>query len=172
MTVREKVEELTETPGTSCAGCHTTFINGFGHALNHFSSAGQYWEQERMFSDVRHPQKGSFLFETLPADQWLPIDASATFFFDGAQVSVDGAHQATDLLVESGKLEQCWSREYFRFAMGRVEHASDLDTIDDFAQSLRDGATLGQTFKSVAHLPQFKTLSKIPIGQAEEEETP
>ena len=30
MTVREKVEELTEQPGSSCAQCHTTLINGFG----------------------------------------------------------------------------------------------------------------------------------------------
>ena len=125
-----------------------------------------------MFSDVRHPQQGDFLFETLTPEHWRDIDASATFFFDGAQVTVDGAHEAADLLVDSGKLERCWSREYFRFAMGRVEHESDLATIEDFAQSLRDGATLAQTFKSVAHLPQFKTLTKIPIGQSEEEETP
>ena len=50
MTVREKVEEITEKPNESCADCHATFNNGFGHALGKFSSEGRYWEKEHMFS--------------------------------------------------------------------------------------------------------------------------
>ena len=125
-----------------------------------------------MFSDVRHPQTGAFLFETHTPEHWKPIDASATFFFDGDQVTVDGAHEAADLLVASGKLESCWSREYFRFAMGRVERDEDLEAIEGFADLLRGGASLAEAYVSVVHLPQFKTLKKVPLGPAEQEETP
>ena len=37
---------------------------------------------------------------------------------------------------------------------------ADADNIENLAQSLRDGATLADGFKAIAHLPQFKTLKK------------
>jgi len=168
MTVREKVEELTETPGTSCAGCHSTFINGFGHALSHFSSVGKYWETEHMFASTASasgPAKnpaGEWNYYVYTPDQWKPIDASGTTFFNGQWVTVDGAHELADTLVDSGRMEWCWSREYFRFAMGRIEWDADAETIETLAQTLRDGATLGDAFKAIAYLPQFKTLYKPP----------
>jgi hypothetical protein len=78
---------------------------------------------------------------------------------------VDGAHGLADFLVDTGQLEWCWSREYFRFAMGRIEWDVDADSIEGLAQTLRDGATLGDGFKAIAHLPQFKTLYKPPKAQ-------
>ena len=86
-------------------------------------------------------------------------------------VTVDGAHELADALVDSGQMEWCWSREYFRFAMGRIEWAADADTIENLAQSLRDGATLADGFKAIAYLPQFKTLNK-PKKPAPQGDTP
>jgi chitodextrinase len=158
MTVRDKVEELTETPGTTCVGCHSTFINGFGLGLNHFSSMGQYWDKEHMFTTERHNFTGNFQYNTHTPDQWAPIDATGTTIFNGEMVSFEGAHEVADILADSGKLESCWSREYFRFAMGRVERDSDADSIEDLAQMLRDGVTLADGFKNFVFLPQFKNL--------------
>ncbi|MGB0592062.1 MAG: fibronectin type III domain-containing protein [Myxococcota bacterium] len=163
MTVREKVEELTETPGTSCAGCHSTFINGFGHALSHFSSVGKYWEKEHMFTSDKDAD-GNWLYDVHGPDQWAPIDASGTAILNGEMVAIDGAHELADVLVDSGQMEWCWSREYFRFAMGRIEWDADEASIEALAQTLRDGATLGDAFKAIAHLPQFKALYKPPVA--------
>jgi chitodextrinase len=165
MTVREVVEELTETPGTSCAGCHSTFINGFGHALGHFSSRGQYWDKERLFKTQKKADGSFNYYNLLPEEEWAPIDTEGTAILNGQSVTVDGAHDLADTLVDSGQLEWCWSREYFRFAMGRIEWDVDEDTIENFAQTLRDGATLGDAFKAIAYLPQFKTLYKPPKAQ-------
>ena len=168
MTVRQKVEELTEEPGTSCAGCHSTYINGFGHALGHFSSVGKYWEIEPMFHEgkygaVHGPDlAGKFRYHLSTEDEWAPIDASGSGFINGQLVTVNGAHELADALVDSGRMEWCWSREYFRFAMGRIEWDTDANSIEDLAQSLRDGATLGDAYKAIVHLPQFKTLYKPP----------
>jgi hypothetical protein len=159
MTVREKVEAITETPGTTCVGCHSTFINGFGHALGHFSSQGQYWETEHMFTSQKNGV-GDFWYFLAPPDQWAPIDASGTTVFNGQMVSINGAQELSDVLVNSGQMEWCWSREYFRFAMGRIEWEGDAEDIEALAQSLRDGSTLGDAFKAVAYLPQFKELYK------------
>ena len=155
MTVRERVESITEQPGTSCADCHSTLINGFGHALGHFSSKGNYWETERMFSDQTNAE-GDYWYFLLPEEEWSPIDAIGTTYFQGAQVTVDGAHELADLLATSGELETCWSRQYFQFAMGRSETASDVESLDQLASSMREGATMLDAYKAIAYLPQFK----------------
>ena len=155
MTVRQKVETLTENPEESCAQCHSTLINGFGHALSHFSSVGKYWETEHMFSDRRNGG-GDLWWFVEPPENWREIDASGETILNGRVVRFDGAHQAADALVDSGRMEWCWSREYFRFAMGRLEWDSDDDAIEALSASLRDGATLGDAFRRIALLPQFR----------------
>ena|GEM_PF-1597152 len=154
MTVREKVEALTENAEDSCAQCHSTLINGFGHALGHFSSVGKYWETEHMFSDRRNAE-GEFWWFVLPPEEWREIDTAGETVLQGRVVQFDGAQEAADVLVESGRMEWCWSREYFRFAMGRLEWASDDAAIEALSQTLRDGATLGSAFRGIALLPQF-----------------
>ena len=59
-------------------------------------------------------------------------------------------------------MEWCWSRQYFRFTMGRHEWDSDAESIETMAQTMRDGATLADAYKGIAYLPQFKTLIKPP----------
>ena len=75
---------------------------------------------------------------------------------------MNGAHELTDFLVDTGQLEWCWSREYFRFAMGRADWDGDTAAIEGLAESLRNGSTLADGFKAIAYLPQFKTLFKPP----------
>ena len=175
MTVREKVEELTEQAGTSCAGCHSTFINGFGHALNHFSSVGQYWENEHMFTNQRNGN-GDFWWFVHTPDQWREIDSTGTTLYEDQWVTLNDAHGLRDFLLETGRLEWCWSREYFRYTMGRVEWEEDAQTIEEMAQTLRDQAQLSDVFKSIAYTSAFKSLYKAPSAdpsnEGNEEETP
>ncbi|MEC8022577.1 MAG: DUF1592 domain-containing protein, partial [Myxococcota bacterium] len=100
MTVREKVEELTEQPNTSCVQCHSTLINGFGHALGHFSSLGKYWETEHMFTTQRNADDEFWYFGATP-DQWQPIDTASSTIMNGRVVQFDGAQAVADILVDS-----------------------------------------------------------------------
>ncbi len=168
MTVREKVEALTEQPGTSCAGCHSTFINGFGHALNHFSSTGQYWEEEHMFTNQRNGN-GDFWWFTHEPDQWRAIDASGSTLYNDQWVQLNGAHELSDFLVETGRLEWCWSREYFRYTMGRLEWDEEAESIEAMADILRQGASLAQAFKAIVYTSSFHQLYKPPQAQASPE---
>ncbi len=161
MTVREQVEAVTEVVGSTCAGCHSTMINGFGHALNHFSSKGQYWDTERTFTDQTNSD-GEYWYIIAPQDQWPPIDATGTTHFDGDMVTINGAHELVDLLATSGKMEACWSREYFRFAMGRAEWTGDQESIDNLTTLLQGGGTLADAYKAMAHQAQFRSLYKPP----------
>lgn|GEM_PF-1637942 len=161
-TVRETVEAITEVEGTSCADCHSTLINGFGHALNHFTSKGVYWEQERM---LREYAPDAYVLRD--ESEWRDINAVGTTYFNGAQVTVDGAHELADVLANSGVMERCWSRQYFRFAMGRIEWASDEATIDDLADTLRAGGTLADAYGALAHTAPFRTLDKAAPAPAE-----
>ena len=167
MTVREKVEAITEQPGTSCAGCHTTFINGFGHALGHFSSKGQYWEKEHMFATEKGGRfgDGEYPFDLADESLWTTVDATGTTVLNGETITFDGAHELADRLVDSGRLEWCWAREYFRYTMGRAEADDDLQTIDALAQTMREGATLAEAYKAIAHVPAFKTLLEATASE-------
>ena len=80
---------------------------------------------------------------------------------NGRIVQFDGAHEAADILVESGRMEWCWSREYFRFALGRTEWADDDESIEEMSRSMRDGATLGDAFRDIAFLPQFRAPFRL-----------
>ena len=168
MTVREKVEALTEVPGTTCAGCHSTLINGFGHAFGHFSSNGQYWEKEHLYSTQKN-EHGNFWYFIRTEDQFPEIDTSGTTVFDGQLISFDGPHEVADILVDSGRMEWCLSREYFRFAMGRTEWESDEETIEELAENMRNGTTLAEAFKAIAYTPQFLSLYKVTTATPEGE---
>jgi chitodextrinase len=170
MTVRDKVEEITQSPGTSCSGCHSTFINGFGHALGHFSSEGKYWGQEHMFSNEK-AWDGTFAYEMAPPENWPTPDTTGSAIVKGQMLTVNGAKDLSAKLLETGQLEWCWSREYFRFAMGRTETDVDGELIETLADTMKEGATLADAFKAIAYLAPFKTLSK-PIPPQDGEDTP
>ena len=149
MTVRERVEALTEVPGTTCAGCHSTLINGFGHAFGHFSSTTNIGKKST-FIPLRKITWATF-GTVRSEDEFPEIDTSGTTVFDGQLISFDGPHEVADILVDSGRMEWCLSREYFRFAMGRTEWESDEETIEELAENMRNGTTLAEAFKAIAY---------------------
>ena len=114
-----------------------------------------------MFTSQRD-QNDNFWYFSRPQDEWPDIDTTGQTIMNGRLVQFDGPQEVADILVDSGQMEWCWSREYFRYAMGRHEWESDVDTIETMAQNLRDGGTLRDAFKAVVHTPQFKSLYKAP----------
>ena len=114
-----------------------------------------------MFTNQRN-QDGDFWWIASTLDQWREIDATGTTLYQDEWVTLDGAHDLRDFLLSTGQLEWCWSREYFRYSLGRVEWEHEEGLIEGLAQELRDGMSLGEAFKAIAYTQPFKSLYKPP----------
>ena len=61
------------------------------------------------------------------------------------------------MIADSGKVEACFARHYFRFAYGRDEVYGDDDcSLERVRATLADGGTLKDAFAAIALDPSFK----------------
>jgi hypothetical protein len=131
MTTRETVEELTETPGTVCAGCHAALINALGFATESFDALGRYRTEQRFF-DASGSPTGS-----------KPVATSGVPHVTAAETPVAGAAELMQQIVASGKVEACLSRNFFRYTFARWEDSAlDGCALEGMRQSLQNGGTL------------------------------
>jgi hypothetical protein len=146
LTTREVVEDLTQQPGSSCSGCHLAQINPLGFATESFDALGRKRDKQRLFSP-----DGQLLTEKAVDTMTIP----GVWLTDGTESK--GPADLTRLLVQSGKLEACFARQFVRFSQARAEDAA----LDGCAlETLRDSLTNGESFKTalrkVAMLPAFR----------------
>jgi hypothetical protein len=115
LTTRQRFEQHSSNP---CAtACHT-MIDPLGFAFENYDGIGQY--------------RGT--------DNALPVNAQVSLSLDGKLQTVTDARGLATALAGSDEAQSCFSRQWFRYALGR------LDTIDDTASV--NGATA--SFKSAA----------------------
>lgn len=148
MTTRETVEELTQMQGTVCAGCHAQLINALGFATEGFDALGRYRTEQKFF-DASGAPAGS-----------KPVSTSGVPHVTTADTPVTGPADLMQQIVQSGKVESCLSRNFFRYTFARWEDAqTDGCTLESMRQSLENGgsvvdlvmaATLDGTFKQRA----------------------
>jgi hypothetical protein len=148
MTTRETVEELTQMPGTVCAGCHATLINALGFATENFDALGRYRTEQRFFDAQGNPAGSKAV-----ATQGVPHVA------DG-DTPITGASDLMEQIIASGKVEACLSRNFFRYTFARWEDpALDGCALEGMRKALEnDGsvvdlvmaATLDGSFKQRA----------------------
>ncbi len=105
-TTRERFAEHTSDP--ACAACHV-LIDGLGFGFENYDAVGA--------------------FRTMEGD--LPVDASgevvATADIDGP---FDGAVELAGMLASSTNVQQCVSRQWLNFAIGRVVGDEDACSSD------------------------------------------
>jgi hypothetical protein len=131
MTTRETVEELTQMPGTVCAGCHATFINALGFATENFDALGRFRSEQRFFDAEGNPLGSK------------PVLTSGVPHVTGEETAVSGASDLMQQIVGSGKVEACLSRHFFRYTFARWEDtAVDGCVLEGMRQSLENGGTL------------------------------
>jgi hypothetical protein len=100
-TTRERFLEHTLDP--SCASCHE-LIDPVGFGFENYDAIGRF----------RATENG------------LPIDAHGEVArFDGATRAFTGAVELANALAESAAVRQCTARQWFRFALGRLETQAD-----------------------------------------------
>ena len=143
---REVVENLTEQPNSSCAGCHASLINGLGFATEGFDALGRARSAEQLFDE-----RGAHVGE-------VDVDTRST-----PKVSVgddersEGPEDLARLIIESGKAHACLARSYFRFSFGRMEDvALDGCSLERLRTSLASGGSLREMLREVALTDSFK----------------
>jgi hypothetical protein len=134
-TTRQRIEE--SHTGGACAGCHD-LINPLGFAFSHYDAAGQFRTQEN----------------------GLPIDATGASEELGGY---DGAVELSSLLAESEDVRACVVKQWFRFAMGRLDGAADRCEISRLEASFTEGGgTMRDLLLDIVMSDSFRYRS--PLG--------
>lgn len=146
MTTRQVVEEITQKPGSSCAGCHTTLINPLGFVTEGYDALGRVRSMQTLFDE-----RGAMKRE-------LPIDTRAKPYVDSEdETEIEGPAELADLITQSGKADACMARQYFRFTEARWEDdAADGCTLERLrVASAAKGGSLATMFREVAFTASF-----------------
>lgn len=104
---KQRYEQHREDP--ECAGCHV-LLDPLGFGFEHFDALGQ--------------------FRTM--DGQNPVDATGEVVgADDADGPYDGHRELTERLAGSDYARACVSRQWFRYALGRLETTADACSLDD-----------------------------------------
>ena len=146
MTTRQVVESLTEQPDSQCAGCHATLINPLGFATEDFDALGRHRSEQTLF-DPQGNAVGSLAVDTHSVPRITPGDEHAS----------EGAADLVKMMVDSGKLQSCLARNYFRFTFGRWEDESaDACVLERLRAKLTQTDSIAVLLKEVALTPEFR----------------
>ena len=145
MTTRESVEAITEMPGTVCASCHQTAINPLGFATEGFDALGRFRTSQRLF-DAAGVETGTKPVNTMSVPQVVYGDPTA----------IASPSELMSLIVASGKVEACLSRNFFRFTYGRWEAAADGCALEDARKALMGGGNITDLAAAAVKAAQFK----------------
>ncbi|MEX1368269.1 MAG: DUF1592 domain-containing protein [Nannocystaceae bacterium] len=115
-TTRELFEQHTSDP--TCAGCHV-LIDGIGLGFEGYDGIGAFRE----------------------LDNGLPVDQSGSLVGTDVDGEFDGVVELSQMLASSQQVRECVSRQWFRYAFGRVEAEADSCTLE----------VLDHTFESSGH---------------------
>lgn len=144
MSTRQIVEELTEQKGSSCAGCHSAQINPLGFATENFDSLGRIRAEQSLFD------------ETGKSLGVAPVDTRTKVKIDSETYDVSGPPELMSALVESGKLEACLTRHYFRYSFGRWENLkADGCALETMREKLVQTGSISGMLREVALTPEF-----------------
>lgn len=144
-TSREVVESLTSTG--SCVSCHQKSINPLGFATENFDALGRPRSEERLIDLVSGEVQG-----TAPVN----TQVEASIFPDDDNVVADGI-ELQEAMIESGKVQACFARAYFRFTFGRVEHVGrDACALDVMHEPLESGRPIADALRAAVSTEAFQ----------------
>lgn len=143
MTNREAIEELTEQPGSNCAGCHSVFINPLGFPFENYDSTGA----------LRVDDGG------------LPLDTASTVILDNESHEISGAIELADLLAASPSVHACYVKHWVEYASGRPEAEEDHALVERLAAaSLDANASMEDTLVEIIKSTPFTYRSATELA--------
>jgi len=155
-TTRQTIEALTEQPGTSCASCHAYQINPLGFTTENYDGLGRLRREQRLFTATG---------VEVARKQVNTVAIPRVTLYDASQV--DGAGELTQKILESGKGEACFARQYVRFAYGRREDPkTDGCLLEAIRKAVREPKGLRNALKAPALMPEFR-LRRVSLKTAQ-----
>jgi hypothetical protein len=90
-----------------------------------------------------------------------PVDSSVVAGLGSlATKPLSSAAQAQQYVLESGEFERCFARNYFRYAFGRTDVASDAEVVETVRKQAVNGANLRSLFASIVTRDEFKSIQR------------
>jgi hypothetical protein len=124
-------------------------LNPLGFATENFDALGRERQTEVIFD-----QGGRKL-----ADRPIHTDSIPNIISGDTRPS-QGAADVTRLLDESGRVQSCLARQYFRFSFARVEDETrDGCALARLEAVALGGKSLAEVMREAAYLPAFKKRS-------------
>lgn len=146
MTTRESVEAITEMKGTICAGCHAGAINPLGFATEDFDSLGRFRSEQRLFDDAGQ-ETGTKAVDTTTVPEVVAGDTT----------SVSGPAELMALIRQSGKVEACLARNFFRFTYARWDDpAADGCALEPVRQALTGDGKIQDVVRATVLTDAFR----------------
>lgn len=152
-TTRELVTAITEVPKSACAGCHTSQINPLGFATEGFDALGRVRTAQDLYDD-----NGNVIASK-------PVDSAVIpRVWSNDQTPAAGPQELTNQLIDSGKVEACFAREWLRYAEARNEdEKTDGCQLETLRSTLAEGESLKEALRRFALMPQFRQRY-LPAG--------
>ncbi|MEO5726352.1 MAG: DUF1588 domain-containing protein, partial [Byssovorax sp.] len=149
-TTRGAVEQLTEKDGTACAGCHKVFINGLGFASEGFDALGRSRKEETIFDRDTGAELAKLLIDTKSVPMVKAGDTTVS----------TGVVDLNRILLDSGKPQACFAREYFRFTFAREEDlVKDGCALASLQKLLVSHGSISSVLRAIALDPAFRQRS-------------
>lgn len=150
LTTRGAVEQLTEKDGTACAGCHKVFINGLGFATEGFDALGRSRKEETIFDRDTGAELAKLLIDTKSVPMVKAGDTTVS----------TGVVDLNRILLDSGKPQACFAREYFRFTFAREEDlVKDGCALASLQKLLVSHGSISSVLRAIALDPAFRQRS-------------
>ncbi len=134
-TMRQKIDKHTGA-GTCGASCHGEMINPAGFAFEHYDALGRWRD----------------------LDNGLPVDAAASYNFQGTRKAFNGAVQFAAILSEEPWVHECYAQNWLEFIYGRSTATTDRGLLGRVAHSSRQSnLPIRDVMKMLANGPTFLT---------------
>ena len=115
--------------------------------LESYDALGRFRVEERVIDELTGEELAR-----------LPIDSATTpAIGSDPSVVVDTGTGLSEEVVDSGKTEGCFSRQYFRFTYGRDESGSDGCALERVRSVLSEGGSLRDALRGIALDPSFRS---------------
>lgn len=142
LTTRERYEQ--KTSGASCMGCHSV-INPIGFSLEMFDGLGRYRTAEKVFED-----DGTFTSLRIN-----PV-VQPRIVYNSLETANDPIHM-NRMIASSGKADQCFVTQVWRFTHKRMETVNDHCGIQNLLNELRKpNGTMLDALKAVGKLQTIR----------------
>jgi glucose/arabinose dehydrogenase len=119
------------TSDPACASCHQ-YIDGVGFGFESFGSDALFRTIEQLANGTQRPIDATGSIKSLHS-------AETTLDPNSESIAYTSIPQLANLIANSGQGAACYSRQFYRYSLGRNEARNDEEIIRQYSQGVRQG---------------------------------